>query len=458
MTLLENMSEFRRELAKHKKEINDKLLDLFKSPKETQKKELNAYFKYLKRKERDFHSYYQDFYTVKESNKTPQRLTKVFVDIILLLNELSLKLRKEWTTYDLGEMPSNLEEEYTFRKEIYYKMKEDLSLYRRMMGKTHVLPMYKEEEKPRDLFVIQAHSKDEKKMCKIPEGIHLFHYCKSGCTLTSTIVYNKISDNVRSLSRELACLGEIDIQDHFKNTAPYYSFEADHSRHGIFKCETTRQGHQMIRIDSINTRMNLLEVLLRIQSYRVSKNSLDTEFDLGIVGCRGTSGCNQNKMIVDPPSHYLNREHTRLHHRDQWHKPGEHPELFRELLNELDRMTNLPISKYMKRYSIRSEKMPAGVSARASAYAIASAKEPAKTTNSANAAKTANAPANAHANAPANKKSNSVKSKNSSNVRRTPYPNVHDLNLTPYLRSKKGKTMKNRIGSINPFRRSKVSN
>lgn len=445
------MSEFRRELEKHKKEIEDKLTGLFKYPTETQKYELVSYFNYLKRKDREFHSYYQDFYKFKESNKPPIRLTKVLLDIILRLNELSLKLRKEWTQ-ELGDLPYS-NEEYQFREDIYYKMKGDLTLYRRMMGKTHVLPMYK-EEKPRDLFIIQAHSKEEKKLCKIPEGIHLFHYCKSGCILTSSIVFNKIGENVRSLSREMACLGEIDIQDHFKNTAPYYSFEADHSRHGIFKCETTRQGHQMIRIDDINTRMNLLEVLLRIQSYRVSKNSLDTEFDLGIVGCRGISGC-ENKMILDVPSHYLNREHARLHDRDQWHTPGQHPELFRELLDELDKMTNLPISKYMKRYSIRPEKMPA-MSGRSARSAMA---------NSARAkAKASAAKANAgqtKAKSPAKANANTAKSISNKSVRRTPYSSVHNLNLPTYLnKSKKGKTMKNRFGSmfVNPFRRSRVSN
>ena len=95
----------------------------------------------------------------------------------------------------------------------------------------------------------------------------------------------------------------------------------------------------------------------------------------------------------------------------------------------------------MKRYSIRPEKMPAmsGRSARSAMANSARAKANAIKANAINASK-----------------------KNSSNksVRRTPYPNVHDLNLPTYLRSNKGKTMKNRFVSMltNPFRRSKVSN
>ena len=96
----------------------------------------------------------------------------------------------------------------------------------------------------------------------------------------------------------------------------------------------------------------------------------------------------------------------------------------------------------MKRYSIRSEKMPA-MSGRSARSAMATA---------------ARAKANA-ANASATKANASAINTTNNSVRRTPYSTVHNLNLTTYLKSKKGKTMKNRIGSMfHPFRRSRVSN
>jgi hypothetical protein len=355
MTLFEEIFDLKIDLSYNQ----DRVISLLEEndSTETKKRRLKESFNYLKRKDHVFHEFYKEFYTSQDSydKDTSMKLKGILLEFAKELNQFASILKDYWNKFEFGVIPySKLEDEYKFRTEL---LKAEIP---------NALPMYKEREKPRDLFVIQAHSSETKKMCKIPKGIHLFHYCKSGCTLHGYFKEDKVSKEVQSLSRELACLGDIEIYDHFKDNAPYYSFEADHARHGIFKCETTRHGHQMIQIHDITEPMTILDVLLQIQSYRVSKNSVDMEFDLGMMSCRVMEGCRINNAdIVDLKSNvYLSRTHSRTKNVVQMHIPPERRELFKEILDEIDRMTNVrppvkPAVRRVVRHIVRPPVKPA---------------------------------------------------------------------------------------------------
>jgi len=355
MTLLGEMTEFRIKLRKNTHSLLDK--------SQTNKGSLIESFGYLKRMDSIFHSFYQDFYTFEENDQDIyNKLRVILLEVISLLKNLSIKLEHDWKQGHFGEIPyPQLEENNQFRIEILEALKKRKDPSKRV----NALPMYRTIEKSRDLFVIHAHSSETKKMCKIPEGIHLFHYCKSGCKLLSYSQKNHVNSE-RYLSREMACLGEIDIHDHFKNTAPYYSFSGDNVRHGIFKCEHTRHGHRMIKIHDIPFQMTLLEVLLHIQSYRVYHKSLDIQFDLGIMSCRGGYGCNGEIHAITPHrlqmknrfSNNLNRGYTQSNNLHPMKIDPEHPELFSELFHELEQHKTRPVSRPVSRIVPRPVSKP----------------------------------------------------------------------------------------------------
>jgi hypothetical protein len=162
----------------------------------------------------------------------------------------------------------------------------------------------KKEEGGRTLFLIHGHSKETEQTCKIPEGIQVFHYCKSGCILLAYSIHKtenrQLNRHARFLSREHACLGQIKIYDKYKSECPYYMFQGDETNvHGVFMCSSDPFQQKMVKLYSIQEGISLLELLLRIQFYRASVGLFDSDFDVGILGCRG-SQCELGEVNAIP--------------------------------------------------------------------------------------------------------------------------------------------------------------
>ncbi len=288
---------------------------------------LTDLFHMLKRQHNTFRYYYKTVYEEKDKSIYSSPLRSILGHLELLTN-FTMGL---WTNLTDEPFPyPELEEERVYLQKIKDAINEK--------GK-YPVPS-KENKVKRPLYIIHAHSEETSRECSIPEGIQLFHYCKKGCVL-KTYQPDEMKPQ-KSISRDHACLDEIEVYDTYTKTCPYYHFKGDHPRHGLFVCDSVHQ-RNMIQIYSITSTKTILELVLSIQSYRASIGLFDTDYDVGIMACRGERQCITWEFTIAMPKHGvhlpLNQTHQLIHqlHTDEMLQriQQDHPTLFLDMNREI---------------------------------------------------------------------------------------------------------------------------
>jgi len=152
------------------------------------------------------------------------------------------------------------------------------------------------------LVLIQAHSIEPETAFELPEGIHLFHYCKKGCILrTKRLKRNAATQNKdevhtdRSVSMEYACLKQLDVYDKYEKNCPDYQFYIDEDTKqegGIYLC-LDKEIHKIFTFEPGQT-YPMDTVIPFIQAH-VDRPKIH----IGILSCRTTEACSD--VIVALP-------------------------------------------------------------------------------------------------------------------------------------------------------------
>jgi hypothetical protein len=153
------------------------------------------------------------------------------------------------------------------------------------------------------LVLIQAHSIEPETAFELPEGIHLFHYCKKGCILrtkrlkrnAATRTKDELNTEFRSVSMEYACLKQLDVYDKYEKTCPQYQFYIDEDTKqegGIYIC-LDKEIHKIFTFEPGQT-YPMGMVIPFIQAH-VDRPKIH----IGILSCRTTEACSD--VIVALP-------------------------------------------------------------------------------------------------------------------------------------------------------------